>query len=331
MLTLEYAWALLALPLPLIVRWLAPAHRESRTAVVVPFMQRLVELTGRTPAPGAVIRAPKWSQRLLVISCWVLVVVALARPQWIEDPITKTLPTRDLLLAVDLSGSMETEDFQDEAGQTVDRLTAVKEVLASFLDRRDGDRVGLIFFGSAAFVQAPFTDDLEVLGTLLDEAQVRMAGPKTVLGDAIGLAMTVFEESELDARVLIAMTDGNDTGSQVAPADAAAIARDRDITIHTVAVGDPEAAGEARLDEESLREIAATTGGTYTHAEDRDELEETYRAIEALDTREAETLSHRPKRDLFFWPIGVALVLSFVVHAGLLFSTTIRHRPKEDV
>ena len=151
---------------------------------------------------------------------------------------------RDLLLAVDLSGSMETKDFKNAAGQTVDRLSAVKEVLNDFLTKREGDRVGLIFFGSAPFVQAPFTEDLKVCRQLLDEAQVKMAGPQTAFGDALGLAITVFDRSTVPERVLIALTDGNDTASKVPPAKAAEIAKDKGIVIHTVSVGDPKAAGE---------------------------------------------------------------------------------------
>jgi Ca-activated chloride channel family protein len=162
---------------------------------------------------------PPLIQRVFLWGVWVCLVLALARPQWLEAPISKTLPTRDLLLAVDLSGSMETQDFTDASGQRVDRLTAVKQVLDEFLARRQGDRVGLIFFGSAAFVQAPFTEDLEACRTLLGEAQVRMAGPKTVFGDAIGLAITVFARAAgLQERVLIVLTDGNDTDSEVPPA-----------------------------------------------------------------------------------------------------------------
>src|SRR5262249_14305415 len=147
--------------------------------------------------------------------------LALARPQWLEPPVTRTLPSRDLMLAVDLSGSMETKDFTAPDGKKVDRLTAVKAVLDDFLSRRKGDRVGLIVSGSAAFVQAPFTDDLDVCRELLSETSVRMAGPKTALGDAIGLAITRFEKSNTPQRVLIALTDGNDTGSRVPPERAA--------------------------------------------------------------------------------------------------------------
>jgi Mg-chelatase subunit ChlD len=210
---------------------------------------------------------------------------------------------------------METKDFTDTEGKTVDRLTAVKQVLDEFLSRRQGDRVGLIFFGSAAFVQAPFTEDLDACRALLDEAQVRMAGPKTVFGDAIGLAITVFTRAEgIQERVLIVLTDGNDTDSKVPPARAAEIARDQKITIYTVAVGDPSAAGEEKLDEETLKTVATTTGGHYYHASDRAALADIYTQLDALPTRPVQTISHRPRRDLFYWPVSVGLLLSFAYH-----------------
>ena len=212
---------------------------------------------------------------------------------------------------------METQDFTDASGQRVDRLTAVKQVLDDFLSRRKGDRVGLIFFGSAAFVQAPFTEDLEACRTLLQEAQVRMAGPQTVFGDAIGLALTVFARAEgVQERVLIVLTDGNDTNSKVPPARAAEIARAQNITIYTVAVGDPTAAGEEKLDKETLKAVATTTGGCYYHASDRAALADIYTQLDALPTRPVQILSHRPRRDLFHWPLALGLGLSLVYHAA---------------
>jgi len=244
------------------------------------------------------------------IVVWGLLVAALARPQYLEPPIHKTVPTRDLLLLVDLSGSMEAQDFKNQAGDQVDRLTAVKEVLADFLSRREGDRVGLVVFGNAAFVQVPFTQDLDASRILLDQLAPRMAGPKTALGDAIGLGITLFERSEVKQRVIIALTDGNDTGSQVPPAEAARIAADKDIVIHTVAVGDPTTVGEEKLDEAALQGVASTTSGKYFFAGDRDQLEEIYTELDRLEARKVETISHRPRLDLFHWPLGAAFGLS---------------------
>lgn len=326
MLTLAYPWLLALLPLPLLVWWLMPSHREPRQGLVVPFLSRLAEDSGQTPGEGAVIMRAGWLRAGALAISWICVVVALARPQVIEPAISKEIPVRDMLLAVDLSGSMETQDFKDASGRTVDRLTAVKEVIDDFLAKRKGDRVGLIFFGSAPFVQAPFTEDLKVCRELLDEAQVKMAGPQTAFGDALGLAITVFERSTVKDRVLIALTDGNDTASKVPPAKAAEIAKGKGIVIHTVAVGDPTVAGEDALDVDALKNVAATTGGIYAHAGDRAQLEDIYRQLDAIETHQAETITHRPRRDVYWWPLVGALIVSALQHALQL-----RRRPSLQV
>ena len=315
MIEFSYPYLFLLLPLPLLLRRLLPKYRESAPAVRAPFFDDLAGLV--EAGKYRLITANPRLQVILFILSWLLLLCALARPQYIEEPLVKTVPTRDLLLAVDLSGSMDTEDFKNDEGRIVSRLEAVKEVLREFLLRREGDRVGLIFFGNAPFVQVPFTEDLEVCTTLLDEAQVGMAGPQTMLGDAIGLAITVFEKSEVSERVLLLLTDGNDTGSSIPPEDAARIAADKDITIYTIAVGDPEAAGEAEFDEEALKAIAAKSGGSYFYAGNREQLEEVYTRLDELSTREAETISFRPKRDIFYWPLALLLLLSFSYHAVL--------------
>jgi Ca-activated chloride channel homolog len=329
MLTLAYPWLLALLPLPLAVWRLAPPYREHREGLRVPFLPRLARLTGREPTAGAVVLRGGWVRSAALVGVWVCVVAALARPQWLEPPVSRTIPVRDMLLAVDLSGSMETKDFTDPTGKTVDRLTVVKQVLDDFLTRRQGDRVGLIVFGNAPFVQAPFTQDLDVCRELLAETRVGMAGPKTALGDAIGLAVTVFDRNDVPEKVLIALTDGNDTGSQVPPEKAAAVAKDKGIVIYTVAVGDPKAAGEDKLDEDALKRVAAATGGTYSHAGNRAELETIYRRLDELPTRQAETITHRPRRDLFHWPLAAGLVLSFVPPAVGLLAGRLRRRGRE--
>jgi Mg-chelatase subunit ChlD len=322
MLTFASPWLFAVWLVPLVMRRLLPAYRPPRAGVAVPFFQRLAELSGEDPVEGPAVAKPRFAQQAMQWTTWSLLVLALARPQWLEQPITKTVPTRDMLLAVDLSGSMETQDFTDASGKKVDRLAAVKDVLHDFLAQRKGDRVGLIFFGSSAFVQAPFTEDLDALETLLDEAQVRMAGPKTAFGDAIGLALTVFEhDAELRDRVLIALTDGNDTGSQVPPQRAADIAHERKIVIHTIAVGDPTAAGEEKLDEQTLKQVAQTTGGRYAHASSRNELAAIYADLDKLETRKADTITHRPRHELFYWPLGLFLAIQLAWHAWFAVST----------
>jgi len=314
MLTLDYPWLFVLVPLPFLARWLLPVHSESHPALQSSFLDRLARLTGRQPSSGSVVRPrPRWGG-VVALVVWLCLVVAFARPQRLEDPIVQTKSARDLLLAIDLSGSMETADMKDPSGKPIDRLTAVKQVLGEFLTKREGDRVGLIFFGNAPFVQAPFTDDLEACRQLLDEAQVRMAGPRTMLGDAIGKAVQVFEESPLDEKVLIFLTDGNDTGSLVPPVKAAELARDKGIVIHTIAMGDPTTTGEEKFDEQTLKAITATTKGQYFRANNRQELEGVYTELDRITARKVESVSHRPVTDLFHWPLTAALALSLGYH-----------------
>ena len=310
MLTFAHFWAFWLVPLPLLARWLLPAHTPKRPAVRVPFLGRMVAASGRPPDETSV----RWGTLLVSSVTWLLVLMALARPQWLEPPIQRTVPTRDLLLIVDLSGSMEQPDFTDAAGQSVDRLTAVKEVLGDFLTRREGDRVGLVVFGTSPFLQVPFTTDLALCRQLLDETAIRMAGPRTALGDAIGLGIRLFENSDAPTKTIIALTDGNDNSSAVPPTEAAQVAADRNITIHTVAIGDPTTVGEEALDEQVLRSVAQSTGGDSFLAMDRGELAGIYDRLDAVETREVQTVTHRPRRDLYFWPLAVALLVSLAAH-----------------
>lgn len=323
MLTFAYPWIFLLLPLPLLVRWVMPSHRESRSAVRIPFFQRLARATGQQPAIGAVVRRRGVLQAVFFAVVWCAVIIALARPQWLKPPIVKELPTRDLLLAIDLSGSMEAEDVRDKDGGSVSRLDAVKGVLDEFLTRRKGDRVGMVVFGSAPFVQVPFTQDLDVVRELVQETAPRMAGPKTSLGDALGLGITLFERSTVEERVMIALTDGNDTGSRVPPTEAARIAKDNGITLYTIAFGDPASIGEEMFDEATLKTVAQITGGRYFYAADREKLEGIYAELDRIETRKVDTISFRPRLDLFHLPLALALIISMGYH---FFSAVRRQR-----
>ena len=324
MITLHHIWLLVLLPLPWVLRRFLPPHQEPRPALRVPFMSRLETITGRQAIEGSSVQQPTLWQRVLMVVSWILIVVALARPQWIGEAITKTVPSRELLLAVDLSTSMDKQDFLAPDGNQIDRLTAVKLVVDDFLTRRQGDRVGLILFGSAAFVQTPFTEDIEACRTLLDEAQTGMAGPQTMLGDAIGLSISVFEKSDLKERVLILLTDGNDSGSKVPPENAALIAKDYGVTIHTIAVGGSAGTGRDAIDEQTLSVVAETTGGGFYRAANREQLAEIYDRIDNLRPREAEVISHRPTSELFHWPLGVALIIAIAYHLLQFISSSER-------
>jgi Ca-activated chloride channel family protein len=313
MLQLAHPWLLLLLPLPFLMR-LLPPFAESKEAVRAPFFDRLVEQTGRRPSAGAVVLRRNLGQKVLLPLVWSLAVFAVARPQWVGEPIEKVQSARDLMLVVDLSVSMETTDFADEEGLAIDRLSGVKSVLRDFVKARETDRLGLVVFGQAAFLQVPFTLDHEVFLQLLDELQIGMAGPRTMMGDAIGLAIRAFEASEAEQRLAILLTDGNDTESKVPPPKAAELAASAGITLHAIGVGDPTAAGEAPLDEEALRVVAETTGGRFFRAADRAALDEVYREIDALEPLEFETLSYRPKLELYHWPLGGLVGLTLAYH-----------------
>ena len=318
MLSFAWPWLAVLLPAPLLALWLLPAHGERRRGVRVPFFGLLVSLTGQQPSTGVVVgRRGPWRSTSLVV-CWLLALAALMRPQWVEPPLHHDKPARDLLLLVDLSGSMDTKDFTDPSGAQVDRLAAVKQVLDDFLARRKGDRVGVVVFGNAPFTLVPFTADLDLARRLVGEMQVGMAGPRTALGDAIGLGVNLFARSTVPARTMIALTDGNDTGSSVPPAEAARVARDHEITIHTVAIGDPAAAGEDKLDEVALKDVAQVTGGAFYRALDRAELSDIYRRLDAIETRKVDTVSFQPRTELFWAPLLALAVFSMLVQALML-------------
>jgi Ca-activated chloride channel homolog len=315
MLSFAYPWVALLLPLPVLIFYLVPAHEESRAGVRTPFFGRLVTLTGEPSRAGAFVgRRTFWRTAVLCL-CWGLALIALMRPQWIEPPLHRDRPARDLLLLVDLSGSMDATDFTGASGDKVSRLTAAKQVLEEFLRKRQRDRVGVIVFGNAPFTLVPFTTDLDLCGRLLQEMQVGMAGPRTAFGDAIGLGINMFAKSTVPAKTMIALTDGNDTASNVPPAQAARIARDKGIVIHTVAIGDPTVVGEDKLDEAALQDVAAVTGGGYYRALDRDQLAGIYNRLDAIETRKIDTVTFRPKTDLFWLPLGALTLLSMLVQA----------------
>ena len=318
MLIFENIWCLALLPLPWLVRRVASPWEKNDPVLRVPFLRRIQVASDGVSNVRNVSR--HWKEWVV----WLLVLAALVRPQWLGSPLEKQVPTRDLLLIIDLSGSMEAEDFTSAAGAKTDRLSAAKEVVGDFLLKREGDRVGLVVFGNAPFLQAPFSTDLELIRQLLDETAVRMAGPRTALGDAIGLGISLFDNSDAPAKTIIALTDGNDTASGVPPEEAARIARDRDITIHTIAMGDPESVGEEKLDEDALKKTAATAAGQYFLALDRAGLETIYAELDRLETREIKTVSHRPRSDLFYWPLAVALLVSCL--SSFEWRTSLRRR-----
>lgn len=319
MLEFAFAWAILALPLPLLLWWGLPPHRERASALRVPFFAEIVAASGVEPGTGAVVRRRRRTQAALLWLIWALLVVALMRPNWVGEPIVRTEVARDIMLAIDLSGSMDYRDFPGRDGQPISRHQAVQQVVKAFVAERESDRVGLIVFGDKAYIQLPFTRDLATASTLVDLMAVAMAGPQTALGDAIGLSIHAFESSSIKERILILLTDGNDTASRMTPINAAAIAARNGVEIYTIGIGDPQATGEDRVDFSLLADIAGRTGGEFFNAEDETALAAIYQRIDEATAAEVNTESWRPRHSLVAWPAGAALLIGLATLAGMRF------------
>lgn len=319
MIELVFPWALALLPAPILVRWLLPAHHKRVPGVRVPFFRRIADAVGQEPRSGSIVVRRRWLEMLLVSLVWVALVVALARPERVGEPIELTKAARDVILAIDISGSMDETDFKSEEGAAIQRLEGVKRVVGRFIDAREGDRVALVVFGEKAFVQSPFTEDLRTVRELLEETEVGMAGPHTVIGDAIGLSIRVFEASEIEERLLIVLSDGADTGSRMSPVNAAQIAAENGVEIFTIAVGDPNGQGDQQVDVAALKDIAKRAGGQFFFADDEAGLESVYARIDEMSPRKIETISFRPRESLGQIPLAAAVSIGLLGTSFLHF------------
>lgn len=304
-----FPFAFFALPLPIVIFLFVPAYKSSGAAVKVPFISKLVAVTGNPLRTGDELLQKKIIAKMTFVICWVLIVISMANPIQRLDPIIQKKSGRDLLLVVDLSGSMETKDFFVEEDNTLSRLDAVKNVISDFIEVRSNDRIGLIIFGNRAFPISPFTLDHAVLINLMKDLKPGMAGPKTMIGDGIGLALKMFETSNSQNKVAILLTDGNDSGSKMPTSKAFSIAAQNKITIHTIAMGNPKSAGEAALDLDRLKEISSLTTGTFHVALDQKELTAIYDKLDQLEPEKIETTSYRPTRSIFFFPLSLMIAV----------------------
>lgn len=305
------------LPLPILVYRLIPAYKTRQVAAKVPFFDVLLSsMASKTERPNSQLK-PKWWQRIILLLSWGLMVTALAKPTILGEVQTRDLVGRDVMVLLDLSGSMGEQDFESASGGKLSRLQAAKEVLTDFGKSRKGDRLGLILFGDAAFIQTPFTADHQAWLTLLDQTEVAMAGQSTFLGDAMGLAIKVFqqqaEENQQDTaeKVVIVLTDGNDTGSFVEPIDAAKIAAAYDVRIHVVAMGDPATVGEAALDMDTINRIAAESGGEAFEALDQIALSNAYQQIDELEPKLYQSTSYQPRKEIHHY-LMIAIVVMYL-------------------
>jgi Ca-activated chloride channel family protein len=312
-------WILLLLPLPLAAWWLLPRAPEGRGgALRVPFYAQL----GALAAGGEGSGRRGWLALAVKLAAWLLLVLAAAQPRWMGEPRQVATHGRDLMLALDLSGSMAIEDF-DVSGRPVDRLRVVNAVAREFVRNRSGDRVGLVLFGTRAYLQAPLTYDRDTVVGMLDEAELGLAGEETAIGDAIGLAVKHLRARPAEERVLVLLSDGASNAGVLQPDQAAELAAAEGVRVHTIGIGSgeqvvqtllgPRRVSNDQLDEVALRSVAETTGGVYFRARDTAGLVDVYRRIDALEPTEGEAARVRPTRALFHYPLSGALFL-----AGLL-------------
>ena len=326
MLEFAYPWLFLILPLPVLLWWFSPPHRQRVSAIRVPFFQEILAATGEQARPGSLVLRRKMIQVTGMSVIWILLVTAAAKPQWVGEPIVRTEAARDVMLALDLSGSMDKSDFPDGSGNNIRRFDAVKEVVLDFIAARKDDRIGMIVFGDRAYVQLPFTRDLKTAETLVELVDVGMAGQQTAIGDAIGLAIRSFESSEVDQRILILLSDGSDTASKMTPLNAADIATQNQVTIFTIGMGDPEGVGEDKVDFDTLDQVATRTGGQFFVAQDQPDLADIYSRIDQVAEADLKTESWRPRESLVHWPAGAAMLFGLSGYLLLILMRWVKNR-----
>lgn len=325
MIQFEWIWLFAALPLPLLYRRLLPPRGiNNDAALLVPELEDF----GALRESGSVASTNRWLYYMALLA-WFFFVAATTRPQWLGDAVEVPISGRDLMLAVDLSKSMLETDFIIN-NQSIDRLTATKKVASEFIEQRVGDRLGLILFGTQAYLHVPLTFDRKTVSQLLDESVIGLAGPSTAIGDAIGIAVKRLRENEAEDKVLILLTDGANTAGTIEPVRAAELAADTGLKIHTIGIGADEMTvrrlfstfkvnPSRDLDEETLTAIAEKTGGKYFRARDTEELAKIYAEIDRLEPVERGGEHFRPVTALFIWPLGIACLMAL---GCLWFSAT---------
>lgn len=312
-----WPWLFLLIPLPLFVRYFLPRAHQQASAIRIPNLHGLSD--GRRDARA---RPVMW---ILLWLCWLLVVTTVARPQWLGEPLPVRNEGREIMLAVDLSGSMEIADMALD-GRNVDRLEMVKAVLGDFIERRKGDRLGLILFADTAFLQTPITYDRKTVQQMLDESVLGLVGERTAIGDAIALAVKRFKGKEETNRVLVLLTDGQNTAGNLSPDQALELAKAFDVRIYPIAVGAEEVIVDSMfgqrkvnpsrdLDVPLMQKLADETGGEYFRARSTEELERIYQLLDELEPVRGAEQQLRPRQALFFWPLSGALILLTLLSA----------------
>ncbi|MBU2925771.1 VWA domain-containing protein [Colwellia sp. 4_MG-2023] len=324
MITFAWPWLLLLLPLPLLVYWLPKKDSTQVSAALI--MPQLID----SHSVDVTHQQNKKAPLIVLTLCWLLTVLALSQPQWLGDAIDIPTEGREMMIAVDLSGSMQIEDMQLN-GNTVNRLNMLKVVLGDFIQRRVGDRLGLILFADDAYMQTPMTFDRKTVKQMLDESVLGLVGQKTAIGDAIGLAVKRFDAKQKSNKVLLLLTDGQNTAGKISPEQALELAIAKDITIYSIGIGadvmlQKSLFGTRRvnpsseLDEQTLTKLAEETGGKYFRARDGQDMSEIYQLLDQLEPLEQEQQQMRPLTALFYFPLALALLISMFYFLAINFT-----------
>ncbi|MDP5212395.1 VWA domain-containing protein [Pseudoalteromonas tunicata] len=315
MFEISWPWMLLLLPLPWLVKRFSQNQSQQLTLRIASFSANpLLSPSGS--------HSVKQRSSILMWLFWLCLCLGASNPRWLGEPISLPNEGRDIMLAVDLSGSMVEQDMAYQ-GRYVDRLSMVKAVLKNFIEQRQGDRLGLILFGDTAFLQTPLTRDLNTVSKMLEEAQIGLVGRATAIGDALGLAVKRFSQKQDSNRILVLLTDGENTAGNLAPEEALLLAREEGIKVYTVGVGSQggnrfnlfSMSGSSSLDESLLQKIATETGGLYFRATDVASLQQIYQELDKLEPIASDTQTFSPQTALFFYPLLIAL---FILTLALL-------------
>ena len=324
MTNVEYPWFLTLIILPLVVYWIIPrASPDKQLALKTPFFE---QIKSQLPIAGSSNFKRANYFKYLLTMIWALLIVSGTGLQWMGKPINLPQSGRDLMMAIDLSGSMAIEDMKKADGTTESRFDLVMRVANEFLDTRKGDRVGLILFGTKAYLQTPLSFDIPTVKKMLNDASIALPGPQTAIGDGIGLAIKKLMQYPSQSKALVLFTDGENNSGALQPLQAAEIAKQNGIKVYTIGLGGGQmviktAFGQRLvntsedLDTHVLKQIADMTGGKFFRAQNSSDLKEVYKAIDKMEPVESDKTVVRPVTYLYPWTLGAALLLSFILSA----------------
>lgn len=324
-----WVWMIAFLPLPWIIRLILPPASQRQLPLFAPHL--MARLSKSTRLPSLQANGKQRHIPWLFILLWGLLILAAMRPVWFLTPTAFTASGKDMMLAVDLSGSMEKNDMTLD-GKPVDRLTSVKTVVSQFIKKRRGDRMGLVVFGTQAFLQSPLTYDLKTVESLLNETEIGMAGNNTAIGDAIGITLKHLRQAHQKNAVMILLTDGSNTAGTVEPMDAARQAKKMGLKIYTIGIGRSQESamnvffGGSDMDLATLKNIAKTTGGKFFYAADTKQLNQVYDSIDKLESSPHQLHQYRMREELFVWPLGLILIISLLLAANRLYQPWVRFK-----